>query len=366
MAARTSIRRFMPTPRHILFFALPPIQPIDLFGPLEVFRMADLIHGVNATYRIEVACWRSRDLATESGLPLRVHLAAPFEPRAVDTFVVVGGQGAQYTINPRVDAWVGRMSRLARRTVSVCTGAFALARAGILDGRRATTHWLFTGDLAKDFARVTVDGNPIWIEDDGVFTSAGITTGIDLALALVNRDLGARVALETARVLVVYVQRSGGQAQFSSTLAAQRAESLPIREIQAWIADHLSLPHGVEDLARTAGMSPRNFSRVFTKEVGWPPARFVQRVRLEAARRSLERGDRGLEEIARMVGFGSADVMTRAFRRELSTTPQAYREAFRSAQSDRRPTRSPMTPDGRRAARVAVRKLRSDRVASKR
>jgi transcriptional regulator GlxA family with amidase domain len=327
----TSRRRFMPKLRHVLFFAVPPIEPLDLFGPLEVFRIADSLHARGSSYRIEVASWERRDVPTDSGINLQAHAVAPFRPRPVDTFVVVGGDGPRTRCDPRIDSWVRRMSRLARRTVSICTGAFVLARAGLLDGRRATTHWLFTEELARNFERVAVEPNQIWVEDRDVFTSAGIVTGIDLALALVARDLGARIALETARLLVVFVQRSGGQSQFSATLAAQRAESQPIREVQTWILEHLGDAHPVERLAQRAGMSPRNFSRVFSNQAGLSPARFVVRARIEAARRWLERSQRSVDEIAATVGFGSADVMSRAFKRELGTTPNRYRQSFHQA-----------------------------------
>jgi transcriptional regulator GlxA family with amidase domain len=325
----------MPHPRRILFFAVPPIEPLDLFGPLEVFRIADELYQQGATYRTEVASWRRRFLPSDAGVDIRAHGVAPFKPRAVDTFVVVGGTGPLAKADPELETWVRKMSRLACRTVSICTGAFVLARAGLLDGRHATTHWAFTDELARSFEEVHVEPNQIWVEDGNVFTSAGILTGVDLALALVARDVGAHIALETARALVVFVQRSGGQTQFSATLAAQRAESLPIREVQAWIVEHLAEEHSVDTLARRAGMSPRNFSRVFARESGFSPARFVLRTRVEAARRWLERSERGIDEIAALVGFKSTDVMTRAFKRELGTTPNAYRQSFRAPRGAR-------------------------------
>jgi AraC-like DNA-binding protein len=221
-----------------------------------------------------------------------------------------------------------RPIRFARRKFGPLVWAFVLARAGLLDGRAATTHWAYAGELRRAFPRVRVDDDRIWVEDRGVFTSAGVCTGIDLALALVADDCGAELALRVARALVVFVQRSGGQAQFSAALAAQRAESRPVRDVQAWVSERLGERHTVEGLAKRAGMSPRNFTRVFTREVGCPPARFLARLRVEAARRALERGDQCVEEIAATFGFGGAEVMTRAFKRELRTTPAAYRGGF--------------------------------------
>lgn len=331
MAQMTKRRRFTPTagvPRGVLFLAVPPVQPLDLFGPLEVFRGANLLRKGHEPYLLQTASWRSCAAATEAGPSIEMGRAAPFDVRTVDTFVVTGGEGAVTTADAGLSTWVRSVAGRARRTVSICTGAFVLARAGLLDGRTATTHWVYASELRRAFPRVRIDDDRIWVEDRGVFTSAGVCTGIDLALALVADDCGAELALRVARALVVFVQRSGGQAQFSAALAAQRAESRPVRDVQAWVSERLGERHTVEGLAKRAGMSPRNFTRVFTREAGCPPARFLARLRVEAARRALERSGQTVEEIAATFGFGSAEVMTRAFKRELRTTPAAYRDGF--------------------------------------
>jgi transcriptional regulator GlxA family with amidase domain len=210
----------------------------------------------------------------------------------------------------------------------VCTGAFLLAEAGLLDGRRATTHWSACDALARRYPAVAVDRDPIYVRDGDVWSSAGITAGMDLALAMVEDDLGHEVALQTARWLVLFVQRPGGQAQFSASLAAQRAERAPLRELQAWILDHVDGDLSVPALAARAHMSPRHFARAFAKEVGVTPAAYVETVRVERARQQLERGVASLEAVAHACGFGSAEVMRRAFHRRLGVAPSTYRERF--------------------------------------
>ena len=209
----------------------------------------------------------------------------------------------------------------------MCTGAFLLAEAGLLDGRRATTHWRHAGTLARRFPRVTVDTEPIFVRDGDVWTSAGVTAGIDLALAVVEQDHGRDVALEIARHLVMFVRRPGGQRQFSAQLAAQLASRDPLREVQRHIAEHPSGDLTVDALARLANLSPRQFSRAFAAEVGTPPGRYVDRVRLETARRHLEEGA-FVEDAARACGYGTSEAMRRAFVRTLGVTPTDYKERF--------------------------------------
>jgi transcriptional regulator GlxA family with amidase domain len=211
----------------------------------------------------------------------------------------------------------------------VCTGAFLLAEAGLLDGRRATTHWASCRELARRYPRVQVDPDPIFVRDGNVHTSAGVTAGMDLALALVEEDHGREVALGVARWLVLFLKRPGGQSQFSAQLSAQLAAREPIQELQAWVIENVDADLSVEALARRAGMSPRNFARVFTRETGVTPACFVETARVEAARRRLEQeGARGVEAIAAACGFGSAETMRRAFLRRVRVSPSDYRERF--------------------------------------
>jgi transcriptional regulator GlxA family with amidase domain len=233
----------------------------------------------------------------------------------------------------RVLAWVKAQAPRVRRLASVCTGAFVLAAAGLLDGRRAVTHWSECEQLARLHPRVTVEKDPIFIRDGHVYTSAGVTAGMDLALALVEEDCGRDVAMAVARELVLFLRRPGGQSQFSVQLSTQTAEREPLRDLQAWMADHPGEDLRIPALARRAAMSERHFRRAFTTEVGCPPARFVEQVRVEAARRALEDTPDGVDAIAARLGFGTSESMRRAFTRMLHISPTAYRERFRAAES---------------------------------
>jgi transcriptional regulator GlxA family with amidase domain len=250
----------------------------------------------------------------------------------IDTLLVAGGIGAPRAAADRaLIGWLRRIAPRARRLGSVCTGAFLLAEAGLLDGRRATTHWRFCRQLAERYPRVAVDPDPIFVRDRRVYTSAGVTAGMDLALALVEEDHGREVALGVARQLVMFLKRPGGQSQFSVPLMAQAAERQPLSELLTWIGDHPGADLSVEALARRAAMSPRNFARVFTRHVGMTPARFVERARVEAARRRLEESSVGVEVIATESGFNSAEIMRRAFLRTVRVSPADYRHRFRIA-----------------------------------
>jgi transcriptional regulator GlxA family with amidase domain len=247
----------------------------------------------------------------------------------IDTLLVAGGDGVlAAAADPEVVRHVRRLARGARRVTSVCSGAFVLAEAGLLDGRRVTTHWRRCAQLAERYPAVTVDPDPIFVRDGDVWTSAGVTAGMDLALALVEQDRGREVALAIARQLVMYVQRPGGQAQFSAALQAQRADRDVLRELQAWLPDHLDDDLAVAALARRVAMSPRHFAREFTAEGGVTPARHVEDLRVEAARRLLESTRRGVEDIAAACGFGTAETMRRAFLRSVRVPPADYRRRF--------------------------------------
>jgi transcriptional regulator GlxA family with amidase domain len=256
----------------------------------------------------------------------------PEPPGRFDTLVVAGGAGARAAIeDAAVVDWIARASRRARRTVSVCTGAYLLAAAGLLDGRRATTHWQFCDDFAARFPAVEIDPDPVFIREDNVWTSAGVTAGMDLSLALVEQDLGAEVALAVARLLVVFLKRPGGQAQFSGALSAQQASIPALRELQAWIAGHLTEDLSVPALAARADMTERSFARAFRREVGQTPAAYVEALRIERARALLEDGAPSLETVAHQTGFNSPEVLRRAFQRRVGVSPAAYRERFRLA-----------------------------------
>ena len=305
----------------------PSAQILDVTGPLEVFSSATrLVPG--AEYRTQVVSTSGGPVLASSGLSFGTTALADAEV-PVDTLVVAGGRDTdQACADEQLLGHVRRLASSARRTASVCSGAFVLAAAGLLDGRRATTHWAECGLLTTAYPEVSVDGDAIYVRDGDVWTSAGVTAGIDLALALVAEDHGARAAAAVARHLVVYLRRSGGQAQFSTVLAAQAAESEPLRELLAWLPDHLTADLTVPALARRVHLSERQFSRVFKAEVGVPPSEHVEKSRLEAACQLLETTGLAVDHIARTCGFGSPETMNRTFRRRLNTTPGDHRRHF--------------------------------------
>lgn len=326
-----------PTERRVTVVAYPGVQALDVTGPHEVFALANRFAPAGSPrYRLEVVAVHPDErglVRTSSGLALavdrRIGRSAGTRRAAIDTVLVVGGEGTeQAAVDGELLAWLRAVAPGCRRVASVCSGAFILAAAGLLDGRRATTHWSECDLLARLFPAVTVERDPIFVRDGEVWTSAGITAGIDLALALVEDDLGRDVALAVSRWLVMFVQRPGGQSQFSAQLAAQVAERDPLRDLQAWIVEHPAADLTVEALAGRVAMSPRHFARVFRDEVGETPARYVEAVRVEAARRLLETTDRAVDDVATAVGFGAAETFQRAFRRRLGVSPGAYRRHF--------------------------------------
>jgi transcriptional regulator GlxA family with amidase domain len=316
--------------RRIVVLVVPPVEELDVVGPWEVFATANnAVRGKSRPYEIEmVTTGRALIFKGDSGLTLCADGRYNSVKGAIDTLIVPGGSGPQNVRDSSTLRWVREAAGRVRRIASICTGAFLLAEAGLLDGRRATTHWMYTKKLALKCPRVTVEPDRIYVQDGRVYTSAGVTAGMDLALALVEEDFGSAVALQVARALVLFLRRPGGQAQFSSSLSLQASEYRPLRELQVWIAENLKLNLSVENLAARAAMSPRNFARVFARESGVTPAQFVQNLRVEASRRELETTAKGLEEIAAAVGFGSAEVMRRAFQRCVGTSPGSYRERF--------------------------------------
>jgi transcriptional regulator GlxA family with amidase domain len=314
-------------PRTVEFLVFPDFQVLDLTGPLEVFSQAERRRP--GSYTLRTVALDPGPVTSSSGLPV---LAAPPASADVDTVIVVGGRSARIVErDPRHLAWIAAAARRSRRIASVCTGAFPLAAAGILDGRRATTHWQSCAALAAAYPAVTVDPDPIFVRDGDVWTSAGVTAGIDLALALLEADHDAALARAVARQLVVFVQRPGGQTQFSAQLTAQRPQREPLRAVQSYIAQHPEADLSVPTLAARAGMSERHFARVFRAETGSSPAAHVEAIRVETARRLLESTTDGLDRIARAAGFGTPATMHRAFRRTVRITPGEYRDRFRSA-----------------------------------
>jgi transcriptional regulator GlxA family with amidase domain len=245
---------------------------------------------------------------------------------ACDSLLLVCGLGSRSVRDAALSDWLKRMAAEVRRLGAVCVGAFLLAEAGLLNDRRATTHWRFGREMATRYPGVRVQHDPLWVKDGNIYTSAGISAGIDLALAWVEEDCGAGLAHEAARELVLFLRRPGGQPQVSVSLASQASEMMSIRELQIWIAEHLQTKLSVEDLADRMSMSVRNFERVFTREVGTTPSQYVLQTRVEGARRQLERTEKGLKQVASATGFGNVDLMRRAFVRLLGITPRRYRE----------------------------------------
>ncbi len=359
--------------RVVTIVVYPDVQALDVTGPHEVFAMANRMatapsagSGLTAIcpvdeppYALEVVAARTDPAGAvrcSSGLVLAVDrtIGSPSASgraasrsndacadsvddvgidaavdAGIDTVIVVGGAGTvQAAADRRLRAWLVSVAPTCRRVASVCSGAFVLAAAGLLDGKRATTHWSECETLRELFPLVHVEDDPIFVRDGQVSTSAGITAGMDLALAFVEEDLGREVALAVSRWLVMFVQRSGGQSQFSSQLAAQQADRAPLRDLQAWIADNPAGDLRVAALAERAAMSPRHFARVFRDEIGMTPAHYVEQVRVEVARRLLESTDRSVGQVARDAGFGTVETLQRAFHRSIHTTPREYRRHF--------------------------------------
>ena len=315
-------------PRAVVIVAYPGVQSLDVTGPLEVFAVADRYRP--GSYRTSVVASGATEVVrTSSGLGLVADRPVTAVRGPIDTLVVAGGHGTAGALaDAELVAWIGDAANRSRRVTSVCSGAFLLAAAGLLDGRRATTHWSACALLARLHPQGEVEGDRIYVRDGQVWTSAGVTAGMDLALALVEDDHGGPLALEVARQLVLFTQRSGGQSQFSAQLAVPRAERRPLREALAYVADHLDADLSVPALARHAAMSPRTFARAFRAEVGTTPAAYVQAVRVEAARRLLETTTDSTAEVARTCGFGTVETMHRAFQRTVRTTPGQYRRHF--------------------------------------
>ncbi|GAU65647.1 putative AraC family transcriptional regulator [Streptomyces sp. NBRC 110611] len=311
--------------REVLIVLFDGVQGLDVSGPIEVFHAA--AQRAPGAYRIRTASLDGAPIRTTSGLTL-VPDGSLADAAPPHTLVVPGGQGTRDP-DPRLIDWLRGNAHRARRKVSVCSGALLLAETGLLDGRRATTHWLLCDTLAERFPTVRVEPDPIYVRDGDVSSSAGVTAGIDLALALVEEDLGRDLALTVARHLVVFLRRPGNQTQFSAQLAAQTAQRRPLRDVQQWITENPAADLSVDALASRAGLSPRHFARAFRDETGMTPGRFVDRVRLEAARRCLEDSADGIEQVSRRCGYGTPEAMRRAFLRVLGASPAEYRRRFR-------------------------------------
>jgi len=313
--------------RRVVIVAFDDAQSLDISGPAEAFSIATRFF--KGDYAIELVTPDGEPARCTSGLSLNADRSIDEVRGAIDTLVIAGGIGTDAAVgDERVIAWVRGAAKRARRVASVCTGAFVLAEAGLLDDRRATTHWADCARLAERYPQVAVESDPIYVRDGNVSTSAGVTAGMDLALALIEEDHGPEIALKTARALVLFVRRPGGQSQFSAQLTAGPARREPLRDVQAHIAEHPAADLSVPALAARAYMSERNFARAFRAETGMTPAAYVEAARVERARRELETTDLPVQAVAARCGFGTVETMRRAFGRRLGVNPAAYRDRF--------------------------------------
>jgi transcriptional regulator GlxA family with amidase domain len=312
----------MASMRRVIIVVFDGFQSLDAFGPMEVLR--------GGGYDVELAALTVGPVRASNGTAIVVDRALDDVRGTFDTLLVAGGEGTRDDGQlPALASAVADLAPRARRIVSVCTGAFVLAAAGLLDGRRCTTHWNYCELLAQRHPALTVDEDSIFVRDGNVWTSAGVTSGIDLALALVEEDRGSVLARTIARHLVVYLQRPGGQGQFSAAMAAQTASGPVLRDLVAWVREHLDDDCSVSALARRAGMSERSLARAFRTELDTTPAGFVERCRVETARQLLETTDLTVAAIAARTGIGAPETLHRAFARRMHTTPADYRARFR-------------------------------------
>lgn len=318
--------------RRVVMVAMPCNEVVEIDGALDIFYYANHVlasaRASDLGYTVEVVS-PVTTVRAWAGLRLVADRSYRSVRGAVDTLIVTGVDGPEDARrDPDLVRWLAQTAPRVRRIVGLCTGSYVLAEAGLLDDRRATTHWMDCDELARRYPNITVERDPIYVRDRGVYTSAGSTAGLDLVLALVEEDLGRRVALQVAQRMVFFLKRPGGQAQFSALLSTQIAEREPLRDLQAWILEHPDADLSVDALAHRVAMSPRNFFRVFVREVGMTPGRFVERIRVEAARRLLEETSRGVPDVAAACGFGSPETMRVAFRRTLGVSPKRYRTGF--------------------------------------
>ncbi|MDP0499701.1 MAG: GlxA family transcriptional regulator [Verrucomicrobiota bacterium JB022] len=320
--------------KHIALLVAPGVTLLDVAGPADVFsKAADCLAsaGESSGYRVCcIAADRSQKVVrSSSGIPVNCDYTFDTIDFVPDTILVTGrGEEPRYP-DAAID-WLKSQFHACRRMGSICAGAFVLAECGFLSGRRVTTHWAKCEELARLYPDTRVEKDPIFLRDEKVYTSAGVSAGIDLSLAMVEEDYGREVALQVARLLVLFMKRPGNQSQFSVSLAHQHVDYLPVRQLLDWLADHYDQALTIESLAERARMSPRNFARVFAKETGDTPAKFLEKLRVEKARQRLEESRLSLDRVAMECGLTSADTMRKMFLRHLGVTPSQYRERFTS------------------------------------
>lgn len=319
----------MSATRQIALLVFPRVQLLDVAGPSDVFHEAARQLGQPRAYRIQLISNQTATVRTSSGVRLQTDTTVQKHRGTPDTLLVAGGPQLPDTrFDAATLAWLHRQALAVRRLGSVCSGAFVLAAAGLLNGRRVTTHWNVAQELAQRYPELRVDADRIYLRDGNVYTSAGVTAGMDLALAMVEEDHGRELALRVARELVMFLKRPGGQSQFSAHLAAQGAERSAIRGIQEHVLANLPQDLSVPALAAHSGMSERNFARIFRAEADMTPAEFVEFARIEQARRMLEASEVPLKRLADQCGYTSVDSLRRAFARRLGLTPGEYRRRF--------------------------------------
>lgn len=321
--------------RRIVVVVVPPIEELDLVGPMQVFSAANRLSG-RKHYSLEIATNREElEVQGEGGmLSFLAQSRLKDVKGAIDSVLLVCGVSTRLTRDQSLSQWLRKIAPAVRRLGGVCVTTFLLAESGLLNGKRATSHWKFVRELARRYPQVRVESEPIWVRDGNIYTSAGISAGIDLALAWVEEDCGSALAHEIARELVLFLRRPGAQHQLSASLTRQASEMKNIQELQVWIADHLEKNLSAQVLAERVAMSIRNFERVFTRETRCTPARYVAQMRVEAARRQLEDTDKSIEQIARNCGFVSANLLRRAFIRSVGTTPTRYRNGLSHKSSE--------------------------------
>ncbi|MEQ9520282.1 MAG: DJ-1/PfpI family protein [Parvibaculum sp.] len=328
----------MPKPnplRHIVIFAYEDGMMLDAVGPADVFSTASHIHihetGGPAPYQVEVTALNSGPVTMSNGLAMMVKRSIAEMNDPIDTLIVCGGsERGLATINASQTffPWLTKAAARTRRVGSVCSGAFLLAKAGLLNGHRATTHWVACERLGEQYPAIELVRDAIYVKSGNLYTSAGVSAGIDLALAMVEEDLGRDIAMKVARHLVLFLRRPGGQSQFSAQLAAQTVKTDRFDDLLTFIVNNPHAELNVTSLAAHMAMSPRNFARLFREQVGETPAKYVERARLDAARRKLEEDDDKVERVAAATGFGTAETLRRTMKRHMATTPEAYRATF--------------------------------------
>lgn len=327
--------------RHVVILVPPQSTLLDTSGPMDVFQRAidnieQLNEPVDFTYRIHiVSATKAKRIEVSSGISILGEGCYKHITYPVDTLIIPGlPQKPGYKVGKDVLNWIKEQSRKVRRICSVCAGAFMLAEAGVLENKRATTHWMLCEKLARNYPRTTVNPEAIFVKDGNVYTSAGITTGMDLTLALIEEDLGKAFALQIARIMVLYLKRPGNQTQYSTILESQQIDYQPIRKVIDWIYNHLQEEITVEKLAEYTAMSPRNFARVFTRELHITPTKYVEKLRLKAATRYLTETQLTIDEIAYLCGLKNSTNMNRLFLHTFEITPSQYRRNFNTSFSD--------------------------------